>query len=193
MKIATFRSIDAARVRILDCKGASGSILTITGSTRKKLAALDKTVFSGCCCASDSVVVVNKNRRITVTADMFVLDDEWLGSDETVRRQKTNSAVLSNIGISQAVMDFEVRMGGEIRVEFHLTAALFDSYGNAFLDGDIKLYEGTSESTTDLDGSKAFQVYVPAGVTTNYFVRVNNDDEGGDYVTVALTATNTSA
>jgi hypothetical protein len=123
---------------------------------------------------------------------MYVEDDEW-GTNETVRRQQTNSAILSTQGIAQAVMDFEVRMGGEIRVEFNVTASLLDSNGNAMIYGDAKLYEGTSESTDDLDGQREFQLYCPAGATLNYFVRVNNDDEGGDYATIRLNITNTAA
>jgi hypothetical protein len=132
----------------------------------------------------------NSNRRITVSADMYVEDDEDFGSNETERRQKTNSAILSAMGIAQSVMDFEVRMGGEIRVEFIVTASLFDSRGNAMINGDLKLYEGTSESTGDLDGVRQFQLYIPAGATINHFVRVNNDNEGGDFATIALTVTN---
>ncbi len=141
----------------------------------------------------DRIVVNNPNRRITVSADMYVEDDEWLTSNETVRRQQTNSAILSAQGIAQTVMDFTVRMGGEIRVEFTVTASLFDSNGNAMVDGEVKLYEGTSESTSDLDGVRQFQLYVPVGATVNHFVRVDNDDEGGDYATIRLNITNSPA
>jgi hypothetical protein len=139
------------------------------------------------------VVVKNPNRRITVSADMYVEDDENFGSNETARRQKTNAAILSTQGLAQSVMDFEVRMGGEIRVEFTVTAALVDASGNAMIDGDIKLYEGASESTGDLDGQRQFQLYCPVGTTINHFVRVNNDDEGGDYTTIRINITNAPA
>jgi hypothetical protein len=141
----------------------------------------------------ERISLTNPNRRITVSADMYVEDDETFGSNETVRRQKTNSAILSVLGLAQSVMDFEVRMGGEIRVEFTVTASLFDNAGNAVVDGEVKLYEGTSESTGDLDGVRQFQLYIPAGATLNHFVRVNNDDEGGDYATIRLNVTNVTA
>jgi hypothetical protein len=137
------------------------------------------------------IIPRNPNRRITVSADMYVEDDETFGSNETVRRQQTNSAILSVQGIVQSVMD--VRMGGEIRVEFTVTAALVDVKGNAMVDGEVKLYEGTSESTGDLDGVRQFQLYCPINTTINYFVRVNNDDEGGDYATIRLNITNAPA
>jgi hypothetical protein len=139
------------------------------------------------------IVVRNPNRRITVSADMYVEDDETFGSNETVRRQQTNSAILSTQGLSQSIMDFEVRMGGEIRVEFTVTAALVDAQGNVVVDGEVKLYEGTSESTGDLDGVRQFQLYCPIGATINHFIRVNNDDEGGDYATIRLNITNAPA
>ena len=44
----------------------------------------------------------NPNRRITVSADMYVEDDETFGSNETVRRQKTNAAILSAMEIGRA-------------------------------------------------------------------------------------------
>jgi hypothetical protein len=135
----------------------------------------------------------NPNRRITVAADMYVEDDETFGSNETVRRQQTNAAILSSQGLTQTVMDFEVRMGGEIRVEFMVTASLIDRFGNAIIDGEVKLYEGTSESTGDLDGARQFQLYCPINSTINHFVRVNNDDEGGDFATIRLNINNAPA
>lgn len=137
------------------------------------------------------LVVRDPNRVITVQASMFVLDDEW-GSDEKVWRQQSNSAILSSQGITQTVMVFEVHMGGEIFVEFTVTAELIDSYGNAQVHCDLKLYEGTDEYSDDLDGEREFVLYVPAGRVVNHFVRVNNDDEGGDYATVSMSVSNSS-
>ncbi len=162
--------------------------LTITDSTLDPLIAdLIRRLFR------HRITVRTSNRRITVSADMYVEDDETFGSNETVRRQQTNSAILSTKGIAQNVMVFEVRMGGEIRVEFTVTASLIDDIGNATIDGDVKLYEGTSESTGDLDGQRQFQLYCPANATLNHFVRVNNDDEGGDFATININITNQPA
>jgi hypothetical protein len=139
------------------------------------------------------LLLKNPTRRITVAADMYVEDDETFGSNETVRRQQTNAAILSAQGLTQTVMDFEVRMGGEIRVEFTVTASLVDRFGNAMIDGEVKLYEGVSESTGDLDGVRQFQLYCPINSTINHFVRVNNDDEGGDFATIRLNLNNAPA
>lgn len=179
-------------------------ILTIKGKSREAI----RSVASSNALVSDSpfvahrvarwwwpvppIVVLNPNRRITVSADMYVEDDETFGSNETVRRQQTNAAILSAQGVAQSVMDFEVRMGGEIRVEFKVTASLVDTNGNAMIDGEVKLFEGTSESTGDLDGVRQFQLYIPAGASINHYVRVNNDDEGGDYATIRMNITNVS-
>ncbi len=135
----------------------------------------------------------NISRRITLSVDMFVEDDESFASNETVREQKTNFAILSTQGIAQGIMNFEVRMGGEIRIEFTVTASLIDDHGNVVIDGSVKLFEGASESTDDLDGSRQFQLYCPAGAAINHFVRVSNDDEGGDYATLRLALTNVRA
>lgn len=110
-------------------------ILTIKGNTRKALMkdsttrAFNEFKFDArffelfLKLLRDRIVVNNPNRRITVSADMYVEDDETFGSNETVRRQQTNSAILSAQGIAQTVMDFTVRMGGEIRVEFMVTTS----------------------------------------------------------------------
>jgi hypothetical protein len=137
------------------------------------------------------LVAVNPNRRITIQASFYVEDYETFGDNETIRRQQVNSAIISSNGLAQAIMNYELRMGGEIRVEFDVVASLYDSNGNAMLNCDLKLFEGTSESTNDLDGQRTFQLYCPAGATVNHFVRVNNDAEGDDdYATVQLTITN---
>ncbi len=180
---------------------AHPSILTITGRTGSKLrAALTGLRVSDVLAARavqrgltppPPIRFKNPNRRITVSADMFVQDYENFGANETTRRQMTNTAILSQGGIAQAVMNFEVRMGGEVRVEFHLRGQLLDDDGNAYIDGEAKLFEGTSESTGDLDGVRQVQLYVPAGATVNHFVRVNNEDENDDdYATIAVTITN---
>lgn len=175
------------------------SILTIKGKTRVNLLQGGsrwtdvRTYWLLTQGIQTPIFIKDPNRRITVSADMYVEDYETFGSNETTRRQKTNSAILSKKGIAQTVMDFEVRMGGEIRVEFHVTAALWDNDGNAFANGEVKLFEGTSESRGDLDGIRQFQLYVPAGAAVNHFVRVNNDAENDDdYATIALTITNSS-
>lgn len=160
-------------------------MLTIKGNTRENLQKIPNGLID-----KKIVPKARDRRRITVSADMYVEDDETFGSNETVRRQQTNSAILGVLGIAQSIMNFEVRMGGEIRVDFAVTAMLIDTNGNAQVDGDIKLYEGTSESTSDLDGERQFQLYCPAGAVVNHFVRVDNDDEGGDYATVRINITN---
>ncbi len=182
-------------------------ILTIKGNSRKLLYEASGPVsqveqFRGSRSKSRSlarellnqrITVRNPNRKITVSASMYVEDDEWFGSNETVFRQQTNSAILSAEGIAQTVMVFEVRMGGEIRVEFTVTGSLVDNYGNVVVNGVVKLYEGISESTGDLDGVREFNLYVPVGTIVNNYVRIDNDDEGGDFATIKMNITNTPA
>lgn len=137
------------------------------------------------------VVVKDPNIKLTISVDMYVEDYETFGDNETTRRQNFNSAILSQKGVNQTVMEFEVRMGGEIRVELALTGSIIDQDGNTIINGEMKLFEGASESTGDLDGVKQFSIYCPVNASTNYFVRVNNDAEGdADYATARITISN---
>lgn len=180
---------------ILTIKGKARKMILETGSLKSKMRPLRgsfsvaKPVFR----SNEIISVLNPNRRITVSANMYVEDDETWSSNETFYSQQTNSAILSAQGMPQTVMIFEVRMGGEIRVEFTVNANMIDNYGNVMVDAHARLYEGTSESTGDLDGQRDFVAYVPAGVIVNHFVRVNNDDEGGDFATIQMSITNNPA
>lgn len=178
---------------------SNAAILTIGGRTQQSLRnTLAAAEFRSSGMLDQQMLVrrirlLQSNRRITVSANMYVEDHESFGSNETVRRQQTNAAILSVQGVAQTVMAFEVRMGGEIRVEFVVAASLLDRVGNAMIDGEVKLFEGTSESTGDLDGVRQFQLYIPANASINHFVRVNNDDEGGDFATININITNVTA
>jgi hypothetical protein len=136
------------------------------------------------------MVVKNPTRRITAVAHMFVLDDEWIGH-EKIRKSKQDSVLLHPGASPTHLMELIVRMGGEIRVEFYLKAMLFDDIAKALVEGNISLFEGVSENTTDLDGYREFRLYIPANRVVNHFIRVDNDEEGGDYATVQLTIANT--
>lgn len=92
------------------------------------------------------------------------------------------------------MVDFEIRFGGEIRVELHVLGTLIDPQGNALINCDLKLFEGESETTDDLDGEKQFGIYVPVGQTATHFVRVDNPEiDAGDYVTVSMAVSNVAA
>lgn len=91
-------------------------------------------------------------------------------------------------------------MGGEIRVEISLTATTF-AYGTGLprINYNIKLFEGTSEDTTDLDGQLTGDVttvrngFTGIDAAGNIDVTVRNTEENvpNDYahLTVSILAT----
>lgn len=86
-----------------------------------------------------------------------------------------------------------VRWGGECRVEVEATARLMNRDGDVEVHGVVKLYEGTSTNSRDLDGVRDFVFTVPADEETQVkTIHVRNDDEGGDWADVRITAYNNS-
>lgn len=158
-------------------------ILTIKGKSR---AALQRTGLK----SGRRLQVRSPLRRLNINAAMFVLDYENFGSDETWQGQQQNVAYLSAQGVPQQVFAFEVRMGGEIRVEFNITAFIWDQFGNIMANWECKLFEGTSESTGDLDGVRQGQLYCPVNAPAQHNFRIDNDDEGDDYANISFTIAN---
>jgi len=91
-----------------------------------------------------------------------------------------------------AVMEIaHVRWGGECRVEVRLTAKLMGNR-NVQIEGDAKLFEGTSEDTDDLEDEKKVTFSVgkggkPISHTTNLR---NSGIGGGDHAEIKVVLTN---
>ncbi len=128
-------------------------------------------------------------RRVTVSATIDGVDDETFGSNEFGHAEFTRETILAD-SQPQNLMEMECRWGGECRVELRLLGQKLDN-NDVRVTGEALLFEGTSEGTNDLDGRKAFNFLIPRGKTISDAQTVNNDDEGGDYATIKLTATNT--
>ena len=127
-------------------------------------------------------------RRLTASGYISGVDDETFGSNEYGNASLTRETILSN-SQPQNVLDMECRWGGECRVELTLVGQVLDK-GDVRVNGTAKLFEGTSESTGDLDGRRDFVVLVPRGKNASHSVRINNDDEGGDYADITVTFNN---
>ncbi len=93
-------------------------------------------------------VPANQIRRISLTGTMDVVDDEW-GRDETSHRDFNE---FRDLGPDNRNAEFFIveRMGGEIRVEFRIRLEWQNGFIN--VSHNTKLFEGTTEDTTDLDG-----------------------------------------
>ncbi len=86
-------------------------------------------------------------------------------------------------------MFMECRWGGECRVELELTGQQLNDQG-VRVNGLAKLFEGTSDTTGDLDGQTPFAFVVPKGRTVSSTQRVINQDEGGDFADISMTVSN---
>lgn len=127
-------------------------------------------------------------RRLTASGYISGVDDETFGSNEYGNASLTRETVLSD-SQPQNVLSLECRWGGECRVELTLIGQALNN-GEVRVNGNAKLFEGTSESTGDLDGQRDFVVLVPRGQNVSHSVRVNNDNEGGDYADITVTFNN---
>lgn len=129
-------------------------------------------------------------RRVTVNLDIFGLDDEWF-RDETIETDRQMTFEVSGDEVTDKDSIDPVRWGGECRLEIDMKVTMKDSEGNLTISGELRLYEGTSTNTGDLDGVREFSFTLPANQknrTKTY--TVNNVDEGGDYATVKMAFTN---
>lgn len=162
-----------ARVtRLVAPPGASGSGLTI------------KTNGSG----NNPAPAPQVSRHVIVTAVMDITDDEWAASNEHAHVERRDERWVDSWD-PQGVMQLVGKAGGEVRVELTATAAVRPD-GGVRVQVEVKLFEGTSEESTDLDGSRSTSQVVPAGQTVQIPIKINNDDEGGDFADISLMISN---
>jgi hypothetical protein len=122
------------------------------------------------------------NHNIGVSGSMFLLDHESWGSNETGWHHYTGGVVVGG-WLSQNQYSTRACVGGEVRGELYVTANDSSQYpGWVQATIDARLYEGTSCNTNDLDGRRTMTVWVAKGEIRNFKFRVNNTDEGGDYI-----------
>jgi hypothetical protein len=135
-------------------------------------------------------------RRLAATVIIDGTDDEnWPESDEHTHRVFNITMILNPDQPAQALDIPDVRWGGECRVEVRLTArALAD--GKVQVEGNAKLFEGTSEDTTDLEDEKVVSVTVLRTTASNpnpthHSIQLKNSGfGGGDHAQIGLSFTN---
>ena len=111
-------------------------------------------------------------------------DENWPESDEHSYAEMTREQVVTNYRPA-ALLHMEKGVDSEVRVELDLTARVLAN-GDVMVDGVAKLYEGTSEDTSNLDGVRHFNVVVPKDRAASQHVKVRNDNEGGDKASINL-------
>ena len=124
--------------------------------------------------ARDCVDVLDfRDRSIVVTVDFDGRDDETFGSDETVDPRSTSFSVDSPAPPAPLVY----RWGGELRAEYSFDTTLLSS-GQFDLRCACLLFEGTSESTTDLDGRGTTELSAGPGEWAQDTFVTTNTSEG---------------
>jgi hypothetical protein len=129
------------------------------------------------------------HREVTVRGSMYIVDDEW-GSDETATRNVFMSGIRVGPFGTHAERSQTEKMGGEVRVEMRLR---FDWQLNASVNVwyEVKLFEGTSEETDDLEDTETGTINVPKDATVPLTLRlVNTEFDGGDTADISLQISN---
>jgi len=131
-------------------------------------------------------------RRVVIDATISVTDDETFGSNEHASGGKHGEAIVTHL-LPQELITMVQTCGGEVRIELRLNAQTTTSEEDVIVTGDILLYEGTSEQTDDLDGQESVNFIIPRDSSTRKSYTVRNQNEGGDFAVVTMTAVNSAA
>lgn len=123
-------------------------------------------------------------------------DESWPFDDEIVSTTRPVNGVYLDINQPAVGLNIEpVRWGGECRVEIQLTARVVEGE-QIRIEGDVKLFEGTSENTQDLEEEKRVDFLVPKTtrnqpLPARYDVQLNSRGiGGGDHAEISFSFTN---
>jgi hypothetical protein len=147
------------------------------------------SLIAGSAFAAPPAQAATTYHRVGLTTSMTIYDDDgWLaGYTKAVVNKSEVRLLPSDMAVAYAHV--EGCAGDEVRIEVDPELALLDD-GTLKVSGTAELWEGASCDNSDLDGSTAFTFYVPKGSARGNSFTIRNTDEGGDYATVRLTATN---
>jgi hypothetical protein len=131
------------------------------------------------------------DRKVTVSASFEGQDYETFGSNEYPPPFNTTRTVILTDDMPQGLLNFQIRWGGECRAEFNTLIQRLGNGKDVRIYGDLKLFEGTSEDTNDLDGVTVIDFVCPKSTTISNeaFVR-NNDENDDDWAKVKMTVSN---
>jgi hypothetical protein len=122
------------------------------------------------------------------------VDDERIGKNDEIT---TDRAIDVELDLSQPTANIDidpVKWGGECRVEIQVKVRLL--VGEQILvEGNVKLFEGGSEDTNDLEDEQPFEFFVPKRTKnlppTEHEVKVaSTGSGGGDYAEIKFLLTN---
>ena len=130
-------------------------------------------------------------REVDVSGSMFLQDYEKIKENETKSVDFENGLTIRYpLGPFQPPVEIPVwieKVGGEIRAEVRFSM-YWKTDSSIDLKYNIKLYEGTSEETTELGGEKSGTVNIPKDMTINLNTKVTNtaESEDRDFVEVKM-------
>jgi hypothetical protein len=130
------------------------------------------------------------SRHVIITASMDLTDDEFWADNEHSHVEGRDERWVDSWD-PQGVMRLVGKAGGEMRVELVATAAARPD-GSVRFQVAVDLFEGTSTESTDHDGHRDANQVVPVDGIVQVPIRINNDDEGGDFADISLTISNSS-
>ncbi|MEL7488647.1 MAG: hypothetical protein AAGJ87_15690, partial [Pseudomonadota bacterium] len=134
--------------------------------------------------ANENAPMETDSVTLNIRIALKIVDDERIRRDEVREESYQIQRTLSS-SEPESVLNVQPSVGGEVRVELRLFAA-FVQPDRVLIYGSALLFEGTSESTTDLDGVKIIAVSKLTNETIDERFVVENTDEGGDYCEIHL-------
>jgi hypothetical protein len=115
--------------------------------------------------------------RIRVTGTCTMHDYETFGSNEQGDFGFLRETILSTEGPSITLLKWQQGFGGEERTEIDMIGSLNSTSGACLVQIAIRFYEGATEGTHELEDSRVFETIVPPNQTSNFGVRLANDED----------------
>ena len=125
-------------------------------------------------------------RLINVSGEMRIRDDEVI-RDRFFTRTTTFPGFHVSTLVPTERRTWVVKVGGEIRVEVEITFNLRPADQSVKVDYNVKLFEGVTEKTNDLDGARTGSAVVLKNVNRAISFKVKNTAESSDdYADIVL-------
>jgi hypothetical protein len=130
-------------------------------------------------------------RRVQIQARIQTTDDEWWPWDDEHADTSQFQEVFIGPWHTHEEVYFEQRMGGEVRIELRFVVDL-NADRSANINVNAKMFEGTTEDTTDLnDEENTTGFRVAKDQSRSGSLRLYNEEfAGGDISNISFTITN---
>jgi hypothetical protein len=133
-----------------------------------------------------------RSRLVSVGGSMAITDHENIVANEHHTASFNNTVTVGENQATQ-LLSSEACAGDEVRIVVELNASLAPAGDAINISGNIRMFEGTSCTTTDQDGVRTVNFTVLPDQTITQQFTVNNDDEGDDTASVTVTVSNFKA